>query len=152
MQPILGISVDNAADVAREATDFVLMEKTPPYWLKELKDGKPLPCHEVPVHQHGIHFRKYDQHGSSSFLLPFLPMLPKQILLTNFITDFPIWRSVDTVNETVEKLGRWDMSLIRKYTIIFGIHSLLFDIITFFIVIYTGTEALSSRVVHRIPL
>lgn len=74
----------------------------------------------------------------ASLLLPFLPMLPKQILLTNFITDFPYLAiPSDTVDdELVKKPGRWNMDLIRKYTIIFGIHSTLFDIITFLVLLY----------------
>ena len=65
-------------------------------------------------------------------------MLPKQILLTNFLTDFP-YLSVasDNVDEDqLDRPGKWNMKLIRNYMIFFGIHSSLFDLITFLDLLY----------------
>jgi Mg2+-importing ATPase len=69
----------------------------------------------------------------ASLLLPFLPMLPKQILLMNFITDFPyLTVASDNVDqEQLDRPGKWDLKFIRNYMVIFGIHSSLFDVITF---------------------
>jgi len=74
----------------------------------------------------------------ASLLLPFLPMLPKQILLTNFITDFPyLTIASDNVDEEqVDKPGKWNLKFIRNYMVIFGIHSSIFDVITFLTLIY----------------
>jgi Mg2+-importing ATPase len=74
----------------------------------------------------------------ASLMLPFLPMLPKQILLTNFITDFPYLAvASDNVDEEQVKVpGKWDLKFIRNYMIIFGIHSSLFDLITFLTLLY----------------
>jgi Mg2+-importing ATPase len=74
----------------------------------------------------------------ASMLLPFLPMLPKQILLMNFITDFPYLTvaSDDVDQEQLDRPGKWDLKFIRKYMVIFGIHSSLFDIITFLTLLY----------------
>jgi Mg2+-importing ATPase len=74
----------------------------------------------------------------ASLLLPFLPMLPKQILLTNFITDFPyLTVASDNVDkEQLDKPGKWNLKFIRNYMVIFGIHSSLFDVITFIILLY----------------
>ena len=71
--------------------------------------------------------------AAASLILPFLPMLPIQILLTNFLTDFPFLTiTTDNVDkEQLEKLGKWNLKLIRNYMVIFGIHSSLFDLITF---------------------
>ena len=72
--------------------------------------------------------------GITSMLLPFLPMLPKQILLTNFLTDFPFMAvASDNVDEErLMKPGKWNLPFIRKFMIVFGLHSSLFDFATFF--------------------
>ena len=76
--------------------------------------------------------------AAASLILPFLPMLPKQILLTNFLTDFPFLTvTSDNVDEEqLEKPGKWNLKLIRNYMIIFGIHSSFFDLITFLTLLY----------------
>ena len=68
-----------------------------------------------------------------SMIIPFLPMLPKQILLTNLISDFPyLLIASDNVDETVLKTaGRWNIKTINKYMMIFGAHSSVFDLLTF---------------------
>jgi Mg2+-importing ATPase len=136
----VGISVENAADVARETADFVLMEKDLSVLAEGVKEGRKTFANTMKYLyiSTGSTFGNMISMAVASFLLPFLPMLPKQILLTNFITDFPYLAiPSDTVDaELVEKPGKWDMSLIRKYTIIFGIHSTLFDIITFLVLLY----------------
>ena len=65
--------------------------------------------------------------------LPFLPLLPKQILLTNLLTDFPeMTIASDNVDpEMVAQPRRWDIKFIRKFMITFGIVSSLFDYMTF---------------------
>jgi Mg2+-importing ATPase len=76
--------------------------------------------------------------AGASLMLPFLPMLPKQILLTNFLTDFP-YLSVASDNvddEALAKPGQWDMKVIRNFMIVFGVHSSLFDGITFYIMYF----------------
>jgi Mg2+-importing ATPase len=71
--------------------------------------------------------------AGASLFLPFLPLLPTQILLTNLLTDFPeMTIATDTVDrELVEKPHRWDMGFIRKFMIVFGITSSVFDYLTF---------------------
>ena len=71
--------------------------------------------------------------AAASLVLPFLPMLPKQILLTNFLTDFPfLMVTTDNVDkEQLERPGKWNLKLIRSYMVFFGVHSSLFDLITF---------------------
>jgi Mg2+-importing ATPase len=71
--------------------------------------------------------------AGASLFLPFLPLLPKQILLINFLTDFPaITIANDTVDaEILEKPRRWDVKLIRDFMFTFGFISSVFDYITF---------------------
>jgi Mg2+-importing ATPase len=68
-----------------------------------------------------------------SLFLPFLPLLPKQILLTNLLTDFPEMAiATGTVdNEMVDYPRRWDVKAIRKFMMTFGLVSSVFDYLTF---------------------
>src|SRR5438045_8013580 len=68
-----------------------------------------------------------------SLFLPFLPLLPKQILLTNLLTDFPeMTIATDNVdNEMVDHPRRWDIKVIRKFMMTFGLVSSFFDYLTF---------------------
>ena len=68
-----------------------------------------------------------------SLFLPFLPLLPKQILLTNFLTDFPAMAiATDSVDrELIEQPRRWNIGFIRNFMLIFGLISSLFDYLTF---------------------
>jgi Mg2+-importing ATPase len=75
--------------------------------------------------------------AGASLIIPFLPMLPKQILLTNLFTDFPeMTISTDNVDkEMVEKPRKWDIGFIRNFMIVFGLISSIFDFITFGVLI-----------------
>jgi Mg2+-importing ATPase len=71
--------------------------------------------------------------AGASLFLPFLPLLPKQILLTNLMTDFPeMTIATDNVDqEMIEKPRRWDLKFIRNFMLTFGIISSVFDYLTF---------------------
>jgi Mg2+-importing ATPase len=71
--------------------------------------------------------------AGASLFLPFFPLLPKQILLTNLMTDFPeMTIATDRVDrEMVENPRRWDIHFIRNFMITFGILSSVFDFLTF---------------------
>lgn len=136
----VGISVENAVDVAREASDFVLMEKDLSVIIDGIKEGRKTFANTLKYIfiNTGSTFGNMFSVAIASLLLPFLPMLPKQILLTNFITDFP-YLTIASDNVDVEQLkkpGKWNLKFIRNYMIIFGIHSSLFDLITFVILFY----------------
>jgi Mg2+-importing ATPase len=136
----IGISVENAVDVAREAADIVLMEKNLAVLVDGIKEGRKTFANTLKYIfiNTGSTFGNMFSVAIASLLLPFLPMLPKQILLTNFITDFPyLTIASDNVDEAqLEKPGKWDLKFIRNYMVIFGIHSSLFDLITFLVLIY----------------
>ncbi len=136
----VGISVDNAVDVAREAADFVLMEKELMVIVDGIKQGRKTFSNTMKYLyiNTGATFGNMFSVAAASLVLPFLPMLPKQILLTNFLTDFP-YLSVANDNvddEVLEKPGKWDLKLIRNYMLYFGTHSSVFDLITFFTLYY----------------
>jgi Mg2+-importing ATPase len=82
----------------------------------------------------------------AALFLPFLPMLPLQILLLNFLTDFPaIMIAGDAVDsEVLEKPRAWDIKNIRKLMIVFGLVSTAFDLATFALLrfIYDADEKL----------
>lgn len=131
----VGISVNNAVDVAREAADFVLLEKELNVIKDGIREGRKTFANTLKYIfiNTGSTFGNMFSMAVASLMLPFLPMLPKQILLTNFLTDFP-YLSVASDNVDEEQLtspGKWDLKFIRNYMIIFGIHSSIFDILTF---------------------
>src|SRR5438067_8658404 len=71
--------------------------------------------------------------AGASLFLPFLPLLPKQILLTNVLTDFPeMTIATDNVSpELVTQPRRWNVAYIRKFMLTFGLLSSIFDYLTF---------------------
>lgn len=136
----VGISVENAVDVAREAADFVLLEKSLMVIVDGIKEGRKTFANTLKYIfiNTGSTFGNMFSVAIASLLLPFLPMLPKQILLMNFITDFPyLTVASDNVDpEQIDRPGKWNLKLIRNYMVVFGIHSSLFDIITFLTLLY----------------
>lgn len=76
--------------------------------------------------------------AGASLFLPFLPMLPTQILLNNLLYDFSQFTiTTDHVDrDYLEKPKRWDISFIKRFMVVFGPISSLFDFITFFVMLY----------------
>jgi Mg2+-importing ATPase len=131
----VGISVENSVDVAREAADFVLMEKDLMVLVDGIKEGRKTFANTLKYIyiSTGSTFGNMCSVAAASLVLPFLPMLPKQILLTNFLSDFPfIMIASDSVDEEqLRKPGKWNIRIIRSYMMIFGFHSAFFDLISF---------------------
>jgi Mg2+-importing ATPase len=144
----VGISVNNAVDVAKEAADIVLTRKD----LAVLKDGV------VEGRKVFANTMKYIMMGMSSnfgnmfsaagavMFLPFLPMLPIQILLNNFLYDFSqVTIPADNVDgDWLKKPRRWDLGFIKKFMYFFGPISSLFDFLTFFILfnLFSASEGM----------
>jgi Mg2+-importing ATPase len=131
----VGISVHNAVDIARESADFVLLEKHLQVLAEGITEGRKTFANTLKYLyiSTGSTFGNICSVAAASLVLPFLPMLPKQILLTNFITDFPFLTvASDRVDpEQLHAPGKWDLRVIRRYMVVFGIHSSLFDLLTF---------------------
>lgn len=135
-----GISVNDAMDVAKEAADFVLLEKNLDVLADGIYEGRKSFTNSMKyiLINTGSTFGNMFSLAGASFLLPFLPMLPKQILLENLLTDIPYLAvASDNVDqEQMEKPGKWNIKSIRFFMIIFGLHSSIFDFITFFVMYF----------------
>ncbi|WAC13344.1 magnesium-translocating P-type ATPase [Dyadobacter pollutisoli] len=131
-----GISTSNAVDAAKQAADFVLLEKDLSVLADGIQEGRKSFVNSMKYIfiTTGATFGNMFSVAAASLLLPFLPMLPKQILLTNFITDLPALAiASDNVDQQqLASPGRWNMKLIRNFMIVFGLHSSLFDFLTFY--------------------
>lgn len=143
-----GISVEDAVDVAREAADFVLLEKDLSVLADGIIEGRKTFGNSLKYIfiSTGATFGNMFSVAFSSLLLPFLPMLPKQILLVNFLTDFPyLSLSNDRVDEEqLAKPNKWNLGLIQKFMIVFGLHSSVFDLITFYYLFFFLREKESA--------
>lgn len=136
----VGISVSNAVDVAKESADIILTDKS----LDQLKDGV------IEGRKTFGNTMKYIMMGISSnygnmfsvlgavIFLPFLPMVPIQILLNNFLYDLSQLTipsdNVDT--DFIKKPKRWSMSFIKKFMMTFGPISSFYDFLTYFTLFY----------------
>jgi Mg2+-importing ATPase len=131
----VGISVDQAVDVAKEAADFVLLEQDLGVLRQGIELGRTTFANTLKYVQitTSANFGNMFSMAGASLFLPFLPMLPMQILLTNFLTDFPAMAIAgDSVDrELVERPRRWDMRFIRSFMVTFGLVSSFFDYLTF---------------------
>ena len=131
----VGISVDTAVDVAKEAADIVLLEKTLQVLVDGVQEGRRTFANTLKYvfMATSANFGNMFSMAGASLFLPFLPLLPKQILLTNLLTDLPEMAiATDSVDsEWIQQPRRWDISFIRKFMIMFGVLSSFFDYLTF---------------------
>ena len=131
----VGISVNNAAGIAIEASDFVLLKKDLSVLADGIREGRRTFANTLKYIyiSTGSTFGNMFSVALASLFLPFIPMLPKQILLTNFISDFP-FLSVASDEVDAARLqypGHWRLPVIRDFMLFFGLHSSLFDLLTF---------------------
>ncbi|MDP4266818.1 MAG: magnesium-translocating P-type ATPase [Bacteroidota bacterium] len=131
----VGISVDTAADVAKDAADIVLLEKNLCVLVEGVKEGRRTFANTLKYvfMATSANFGNMFSMAGVSLFIQFLPLLPKQILLTNLMTDFPeMTIATDNVDgEMVDHPRRWDINAIRKFMITFGLVSSIFDYLTF---------------------
>ena len=131
----VGISVESAVDVAKDAADIVLLEKDLGVLVEGVREGRATFANTLKYvfMATSANFGNMFSMAGVSLILPFLPLLPKQILLTNLMTDFPeMTIATDSVDkEMIDYPRRWDIKAIRKFMITFGIVSSVFDYLTF---------------------
>jgi len=131
----VGISVDSAVDVAKEAADIVLLERDLGVLAAGVSEGRATFANTLKYIfiTTSANFGNMFSMAGLSLLIPFLPLLPKQILLINFLTDFPaITIATDSVDrELVDRPRRWNVRFIRNFMVTFGLISLVFDFLTF---------------------
>jgi Mg2+-importing ATPase len=131
----VGISVDGAVDVAKEAADIVLLEHD----LGVLAQGVRLGRHtfantlKYVFITTSANFGNMVSMAGASLFLPFLPLLPKQILLNNFLSDLPSMTIAadDVDHEQLDRPRRWNVGSVRNFMLVFGLVSSLFDYLTF---------------------
>lgn len=131
----VGISVNSAVDVAKEAADIVLLDKDLSVLVQGLYEGRRTFANTLKYvfMATSANFGNMFSMAGASLFLTFLPLLPKQILLTNLLTDFPeMTIATDNVDkEMVGRPRRWNIKFIRNFMMTFGILSSVFDYLTF---------------------
>jgi Mg2+-importing ATPase len=131
----VGISVDSAVDAAKDAADIVLLEKDLGVLIQGVREGRMTFANTLKYvfMATSANFGNMFSMAGVSLFLPFLPLLPGQILLTNLMTDIPeMTIATDSVDgEMIDHPRRWDIGFIRFFMLVFGILSSVFDILTF---------------------
>jgi Mg2+-importing ATPase len=131
----VGFSVDTAVDVAKEAAAMILLRKDLGVLADGVREGR----------KTFVNILKYMMMGTSSnfgnmfsmaagvLFLPFLPMLPTQILLNNLLYDLSeTMIPLDAVSDAMAaKPRRWNLDIVRKFMFVFGPLSSIFDFVTF---------------------
>lgn len=144
----VGLSVEGAVDVAKEAADIVLLDPD----LGVLENGVLLGrttfanTLKYIFMATSANFGNMFSMAGASLFLPFLPLLPTQVLLTNLLTDLPeMTIASDSVDpDMIERPRRWDIRFIRNFMLVFGPLSSVFDCLTFVVLLHflNASEAL----------
>jgi len=136
----VGISVESAVDVAKEAADIVLLARDLRVLAQGVRLGRQAFANTLKYVfiTTSANFGNMVSMAGASVFLPFLPLLPKQILLNNFLSDVPSMTiATDSVDrEQVDRPRRWDIRFIRNFMLVFGLVSSVFDYVTFGALLY----------------
>ena len=136
----VGISVDSATDVAKDAADVILLEKDLDVLADGVVEGRRIFANTIKYVLMGTssNFGNMFSAAGASLFLSFLPMLPSQILLNNLLYDVS-QLAIPTDNVDEEQLRRpshWDIAFIRRFMLFFGPLSSVFDFMTFGVMIW----------------
>ncbi len=135
----VGISVHDATDVARDAADMVLLERGLPVLHQGILEGRKAFGNVIKYLLMGTssNFGNMFSMAGAFLFLPFLPMLPTQILLNNFLYDLAqVTIPTDRVDASfMQKPQHWNMRLIRNFMIFIGPLSSIYDFLTFFLLL-----------------
>lgn len=143
----VGISVDQAVDVARESADIVLLRPDLDVLRQGVEDGRRTFANTLKYIciTTSANFGNMVSMALAAPFLPFLPLAAKQILLNNFLSDLPsIAISTDNVDsERLARPQRWRLRDIRWFMVVFGLISSTFDLLTFavLLLVFTASEA-----------
>ncbi len=135
----VGISVASAVDVAKDAAEIILLERSLTVLHRGILEGRKAFGNVMKYLLMGTssNFGNMFSMAGAALFLPFLPMLPTQILLNNFLYDLSqVTIPTDNVDASfMEKPHRWDIGLIRDFMIFIGPISSLYDFLTFFLLL-----------------
>jgi len=131
----VGISVDTGADVAKDAADVILLDKNLGVLADGIRGGRRIFANTIKYVMMGTssNFGNMFSAAGASALLSFLPMLPGQILLNNLLYDISqLAIPTDRVDAAqLRRPSHWDIGFIRKFMLVFGPISSMFDFLTF---------------------
>jgi Mg2+-importing ATPase len=133
----VGISVATAVDVAKDAAEIILLERSLRVLHSGIGEGRRAFGNVMKYLLMGTssNFGNMFSMAGASLFLPFLPMLPTQILLNNFLYDLAqVTIPTDNVDRSfIRKPRRWDIGIIRKFMLYIGPISSVYDFLTFYI-------------------
>ncbi len=136
----VGVSVDNAVDVAKESADIILLRNDLTVLAEGVLEGRKTFGNTMKYIMLGVssNFGNMFSVAGAAIFLTFLPMLPVQILLNNLLYDMSQSTiTTDRVDdEYVERPKRWDIAFIRRFMVSLGPVSSLFDFLTFFTMLF----------------
>lgn len=131
----VGVSVDGATDVAREAADFVLLQRDLQILCDGIDEGRRTFANTLKyvTTTESANLGNMISMAAATIFLPFLPLLAHQVLLNNLLSDVPsATLGADEVDpERLDRPLRWDTGFIRRFMVAFGLISALFDALTF---------------------
>ena len=141
----VGISVDSAVDVTKQAADIVLLRKDLGVLAEGVREGRRAFANTLKYVfiTTSANFGNMFSMAGASLFSEFLPLLPKQILLLNVLSDLPAMAiAADRLDEElVARPRRWDMRAIQRFMITFGLISSVFDFLTFGVLLASQTSA-----------
>src|SRR5205814_10251647 len=136
----VGISVSGAADIAKDAAEVILLERSLKVLHEGIIEGRKAFGNVMKYLLMGTssNFGNMFSMAAASALLPFLPMLPTQILLNNFLYDLAqITIPSDNVDPSwLRAPQHWDISVIRKFMLVIGPISSIYDFLTFYVLLH----------------
>ena len=136
----VAISVENAVDVAKETADIVLLKSDLNTVIDAVLEGRRIFINTMKYlfMQTSSNFGNVFSMAGASLLIPFLPMLPKQVLTANLLTDSAVMSiPTDRVDDDwIKSPKRWNIEFIRRFMLFFGPLSSIFDYITFIFLLY----------------
>ncbi|HEY0819822.1 MAG TPA: magnesium-translocating P-type ATPase [Rhizobacter sp.] len=154
----VGISVDQAVDVARDSADVVLLEPDLDVLCRGVEEGRRTFANTLKYVSLTIsaNFGNMVSMAAAAPFLPFLPLTPTQILLNNFLSDLPaLALSTDRVEAAqIRRPRAWRLHALQRFMIVFGLTSSLFDLLTFALLIwvFTADEAVFRTAWFQVSL
>jgi Mg2+-importing ATPase len=150
----VGLSVDTAVDVSKEAADIVLLEKDLLVLADGINEGRKIFGNTIKYILMGTssNFGNMFSAAAASVFMPFLPMLPMQILFMNLLYDVAnLTLPTDNVDEEYIKWPKkWDIGFVRKFTLFFGPFSSLYDFLTYGIMLFVfGATTIANQALFQ---